>query len=93
MRTRIQSGQNVPQFEAVALIEEERRPEPNLVREEPENKGAQEAFPLEEARRLAQASCGWTDSPAPRLKLRNTCFRSTGRTSGGCGKSRAITRC
>jgi hypothetical protein len=50
----MQSGQDVPQFEAVALIEEDRRPEPGLVRENPENGGA-ESFPLEEARRLAQA--------------------------------------
>jgi hypothetical protein len=42
----IQSDKDVPQFEAVALIYEERRPEPNLLSEEPENKGAQEAFPL-----------------------------------------------
>jgi hypothetical protein len=54
MRTMIQSGQKVPQFEAVALIEEDRRLEPNLVRENPENKGAHEEFPLEEARRLAR---------------------------------------
>ena len=37
MRTRMQSSQDVPQFEAVALIE--RRPEPNRIREEPENPG------------------------------------------------------
>jgi hypothetical protein len=55
MRTIIQSGQDLPQFEAVALIEEERRPEPNLVREELENRGDDKAFPLEEARRLALA--------------------------------------
>jgi len=53
MRTIIQSDKDLPQFEAVALIE--RRPEPGLVRENLESKGAQEAFPLEEARRLAQA--------------------------------------
>jgi hypothetical protein len=54
MRTTIQFGQDLPQFEAVALIYEERRPEPGLVRENSENGGA-ESFPLEEARRLAQA--------------------------------------
>ena len=55
MRTIIQSGQDLPQFEAVALISEERRPETGLVREEPENTGGDKSFPLEEARRLAQA--------------------------------------
>ena len=55
MRTMIQSGQDLPQFEAVALIEEERRPEPNLVREESGDPGDDKSFPLEEARRLAQA--------------------------------------
>jgi hypothetical protein len=55
MRSIIQSEKDVPQFEAVALIYDERRPEPGLVRENPENGGAQETFPLEEARRLAQA--------------------------------------
>ena len=54
MKTTIQTGQDLPRFEAVALIEEDRRSEPNLVRENPENKGAQEEFPLEEARRLAR---------------------------------------
>jgi hypothetical protein len=53
MRTRMQSSQDVPQFEAIALIE--RRPEPNRIREEPENKGDDKSFPLEEARRLARA--------------------------------------
>jgi hypothetical protein len=44
------------QFEAVALIDEERRPKPIRLREEPESRGSQEeAFPLEEARRLARA--------------------------------------
>lgn len=51
----IQSGQDLPQFAAIALIEEERRPEPNRLREEPENSGDDKSFPLEEARRLAQA--------------------------------------
>ena len=55
MRTLIESEKELPQFEAVALIEEERRPEPGLVREEPENREADKSFPLEEARRLAQA--------------------------------------
>src|SRR5258708_5929434 len=55
MKTTIQAGQDVPQFEAVALIYEERRPEPNLMREEPENRGDDKSFPLEEARRLAHA--------------------------------------
>jgi hypothetical protein len=53
MKTRMQSGQDVPQFEAIALLE--RRPEPNRMREEPENRGDDKSFPLEEARRLAQA--------------------------------------
>src|SRR3981081_942178 len=55
MRTVSPSGQDLPQFEAVALIEEERRPEPNLVREESGDPGDDKSFPLEEARRLAQA--------------------------------------
>jgi len=55
MRTTIQSGQDLPQFEAVALIYEERRPEPGLVRENLGNGGTDKSFPLEEARRLAQA--------------------------------------
>jgi hypothetical protein len=55
MRTLIESGKELPQFEAVALIDEERRPEPGLVREEPENGEAEKSFPLEEARRLARA--------------------------------------
>src|SRR5580700_7298843 len=53
MRTMIQSDKELPQFEAVALIE--RRPEPNRVREELGNRGDDKSFPLEEARRLAQA--------------------------------------
>jgi hypothetical protein len=55
MKTRIQSGQDLPQFEAVALIYEERRSEPNRLRGEPENTRDDKSFPLEEARRLAQA--------------------------------------
>jgi hypothetical protein len=55
MRTMIQLEKELPQFEAVALIDEERRPEPGLVRENAENGGAEKSFPLEEARRLAQA--------------------------------------
>jgi hypothetical protein len=51
----IQSEKDLPQFEAVALIEEKRVLERGLVREEPENRGAENAFPLEEARRLARA--------------------------------------
>ena len=51
----MQSEKALPQFGAVALIEEERRPEPGLVREEPENREADQSFPLEEARRLARA--------------------------------------
>jgi hypothetical protein len=51
----IQSEKDLPQFEAVALIEEEPSLEQGLVREEPENNGADKAFPLEEARRLASA--------------------------------------
>lgn len=55
MRTTMQPGQDLPEFEAVALIDEERRPEPSQLHEEPENTGAEKSFPLEEARRLAQA--------------------------------------
>jgi hypothetical protein len=51
----MQSKKDLPQFEAVALIYEERAPEPGLVRAEPENPGHDKSFPLEEARRLAQA--------------------------------------
>ncbi|MGA7129397.1 MAG: hypothetical protein WBZ19_23995 [Chthoniobacterales bacterium] len=54
MRTMIQSGQDAPQFEAVALIKE-RRLEPGLVGHEPEIEEADKSFPLEEARRLARA--------------------------------------
>lgn len=54
MRTMIQSEKNLPQFEAVALIEE-RGLGPGLVCEEPDNTGADRTFPLEEARRLARA--------------------------------------
>ena len=54
MRTMIQSEKDLPQFEAVALIEE-RRLEPGPAREEPDNTGADRTFPLEEARRLARA--------------------------------------
>ena len=54
MKTRMQSSQDLPQFEAVALIEQ-RRPEGGLVRENPENPGDDKSFPLEEARRLAHA--------------------------------------
>jgi hypothetical protein len=93
MRTTIQSGQDLPQFEAVALIYEERRPEPGLVRENLGNGGTDKSFPLEEARRLAQAILRLDGLTAPRLKRPNGCSRSTGWTSGGCGKSRAITRC
>jgi hypothetical protein len=50
----MQSQKDVPQFEAVALIEE-RRPEPDRMREEPGNRGDDKSFPLEEARRLARA--------------------------------------
>jgi hypothetical protein len=55
MRTRTQSGQDLPQFEAVALIEEELRAEQNLIRDEPQNTGDDQSFPMEEARRLARA--------------------------------------
>jgi hypothetical protein len=54
MKTVIQLEKDLPQFEAVALIEE-RRLEPALLREEPDNGGADKSFPLEEARRLARA--------------------------------------
>ena len=55
MRTMIQLEKELPQFEAVALIEEKRVLEPGVAREEAENRGADNAFPLEEARRLANA--------------------------------------
>jgi hypothetical protein len=56
MGTIIQAEKGLPQFEAVALIDEERCPEADRLREEPENRGAkEEALPLEEARRLARA--------------------------------------
>ncbi|MBV9877428.1 MAG: hypothetical protein JO025_22055 [Verrucomicrobia bacterium] len=55
MTTLIESEKELPQFEAVALIEEERRPEPDPVRDEPENREADKSLPLEEARRLARA--------------------------------------
>ena len=55
MRTTIELEKDLPQFEAVALIEEERRLKPGLVRQEPENGETDQAFPLEEARRLAHA--------------------------------------
>jgi hypothetical protein len=55
MNTIIQFEKDLPQFEAVALIEEERGLEPGLVLEEPDNGGAYRTFPLEEARRLARA--------------------------------------
>jgi len=59
MRTLIESGKELPQFEAVALIDEERRPEPGLVREEPEKRRNRSAW-----KRLAgslEPSCAWTD--------------------------------
>ena len=55
MRMMIQSEKDLPQFEAIALIEEKPVLEPGLAREEAENRGADKAFPLEEARRLASA--------------------------------------
>jgi hypothetical protein len=55
MKTMTQLGKELPQFEAVALIEEERGLEPRLVPDQPDNGGANKAFPLEEARRLARA--------------------------------------
>jgi hypothetical protein len=54
MRTMIQSEKDLPQFEAVALIDN-RSSEPGLARHEPESEGADKSFPLEEARRLARA--------------------------------------
>ena len=54
MKTMTQLEKDLPQFEAVDLIEE-RRLEPGLMPEEPDNGGADKAFPLEEARRLARA--------------------------------------
>jgi hypothetical protein len=50
----IQSEKDLPQFEAVALIDN-RSSEPGLARHEPESEGADKSFPLEEARRLARA--------------------------------------
>ena len=55
MRTMIQSGQDLPQFEAVALIEEERRPNTNRCARSRKTQEMIKSFPLEEARRLAQA--------------------------------------
>jgi hypothetical protein len=54
MKTMTQLEKDLPQFEAVALIEE-RRLEPGLMPEEPDNGGADKSFPLEEARRLARS--------------------------------------
>jgi hypothetical protein len=51
----IQLEKELPQFEAVALIYEERYAESSQVRENPENGGDDKSFPLEEARRLARA--------------------------------------
>src|ERR1700751_4749959 len=55
MNTIIQFEEDLPQFEAVALIEEERRLKPGLVREEPESGETDKAFPLAEAGRLSHA--------------------------------------
>jgi hypothetical protein len=55
MSTMIPLEKELPQFEAVALIHEEQPPEPNLIREEAGNNVVDSAFPLEEARRLAQS--------------------------------------
>jgi|SRR5246127_28316 hypothetical protein len=54
MKTLSQLDKELPQFEAVALIEE-RRVEPGLVHNEPENERADKSLSLEEARRLARA--------------------------------------
>ena len=54
----IQLEKELPQFEAVALVDEERRQEPGLVRDEPANGEAEKSFCLEEARRLARAILG-----------------------------------
>jgi hypothetical protein len=55
MSTMIPLAKELPQFEAVAPIHEEQPPEPNLMREEAGNNAVDNAFPLEEARRLAQS--------------------------------------
>jgi hypothetical protein len=55
MRTVIQSDQDVPQFEAVALRDWGRDAAPSVVNDKPEGAGDDKSFPLEEARRLAQA--------------------------------------
>ena len=55
MRTRIQLEKEPPQFEAVALRDWGRDAAPSVVNDEPEGAGADKSFPLEEARRLAQA--------------------------------------
>jgi chorismate-pyruvate lyase len=55
MSTMIPLEKELPRFEAVALIHEERPPEPNLMREEAGNNAVDNAFPLEEARRLARS--------------------------------------
>jgi hypothetical protein len=93
MRTIIQSDKDVPQFEAVALIYEERCPEPNRLREEAENTGDDKSFPLEEARRLAQAILRLDGLTAPRSRLRSAYFQSIAPTFGGCERLREITRC
>ena len=55
MKMIIASEKGVPQFEAVALIYEDRPAESSQVGGNPENGGADKPFPLEEARRLARA--------------------------------------
>src|SRR5260221_13645765 len=60
MKTMIQLEKDLPRYEADAVASQ-RQAEPDrapagVLREEPENNGAQEAFPLEEAPRPAQAS-------------------------------------
>src|ERR1700745_241712 len=53
MKTMIQSEKELPQFEAVALVEEGHHPDRGLRRENPESGEDDKWFPLEEARRLA----------------------------------------
>lgn len=91
MRTMIQSDKELPQFEAVALIE--RRPEPNRVREEPGNRGDDKSFPLEEARRLAQAILRLDELTGAEIEAAERMLSAIGPISGGCETSRAITRC
>jgi hypothetical protein len=61
MRTMVQSEKELPQCEAVALIDEEGNPESNLIRDESEKPGAK-SFPPEEGPQTSSSNpAGWTD--------------------------------